>query len=209
MSRRAALVLSIALALPVSALANNFSFQNSGGRITSNGQSLSLTASNVMSVNGFNGGSFSGNLGSLSFTTGILTGGSLAASATFAAGGSFVITANGAHGLPGGTLFTGTFSSPVNWVAMWNPTGFGGRGNWSYKLSGTVIGTLSNGQTVSSRFVAYTFDVPGGLQFSSSVRFNNGVAALSAPEPATMALLGSGLVGIAAVGLRKCTKTAK
>lgn len=209
MSRRAALVLSIALALPVSALANNFSFHNSGGQITSNGQSLSLAGSNVMSVNSFNGGSFSGNLGSLSFTTGILTSGSLAAGATFAAGGSFIITANGAHGLPGGTLFTGTFFSPVNWVAIWNPSGFGGHGNWTYKLSGTVTGTLSNGQAVSSHFVAYTFDVPNGVQFSSSVRFNKGVASLSAPEPATMALLGSGLVGIAAVGLRKRAKTAR
>ena len=118
-------------------------------------------------------------------------------------------TARGTHGLTQGVLFQGTFTSPVSWVAVWNPKGDGNRGNWTYELSGVVTGVLSSGQKLSARFVAYTFDVPNGAQFSSSVRFNDGVASLTAPEPGTMALLGSGLVGIAAVGLRKRTKRSR
>ena len=198
MFRKAVLAVAISLAFPLLAFANNFSFGNSGGVITTSGNSLTLTGSNLISMNGF-----SGHLGGLSFTTGALKSGSFSGGGTFAAGGSFTLSGNGSQGL----LFKGTFSSPVSWVAVWNAMGDGGRGDWTYKLSGVVTGTIiSTGKTVSSRFVAYTLDVPNGAQFTSSVRFNDGNASVVTPEPATMALLGTGLVGIAAVGLRKRTK---
>ncbi len=207
MSKRAALTLSLAIAFPLLAYANQVSFRNAGGTISASGNSLSLTGSMLIGLAGFNGAGFTGNLGSLSLTTGTLLSGSLAAGGTFAAGGSFIAVSNGSGGLPGGVLFQGTFTSPVTWTAIWNPAG-GPRhsGNWTYKLSGVVTGTFSTGQKVSAQFVAYTFDVPNGAQFSSSVRFDHGVAALVAPEPATMGLLGTGLVGLAAVGLRKRRK---
>jgi hypothetical protein len=205
MSKRAALILSFVLALPLVAFGNSNSFQNRGGTLTSSGTSLTLSGSTLSSVNLGSMGA-AGNLGSLSFTTGALTSGSLSGGGTFAAGGSFTISANGSHGIPSGVIFDGTFSGPVTWKAVWNPDGDNHHGNWTYQLSGKVTGTLANGQKVSANFVAYTFDVPKGAPFTSSVRFMDGMATAAAsavPEPGSMALLGTGLVGLGMLAFRK------
>jgi hypothetical protein len=201
---RTALLLSVVVSLPLFAFANSASFQNHGGMLTSNGSSLTLQNSTLNAVTGFNGGSVFGNLGQLSFTTGALMSGSLAAGGTFAAGGSFMVMGNGSHGMPSGVLFNGTFSSPVTWTAVFNPTGGPNHtGNWTYKLTGTVTGTFSNGKHVTAQFVAFTFDVPKGAQFSGSVRFNSGSGSVAVPEPGTLALMGTGLIGLAYLGFRK------
>ncbi len=203
MSKSAALMLSLVLVFPVVSFANSNNFQNSGGRLSSNGTHLSLSGSTLSSVS-MGGTNASGALGSVSFTTGNLISGSLASGGTFAAGGSFKITGSGSNGLPAGVLFQGTFSGPVSWKAIWNPTS-DHRGDWTYELSGRISGTLANGQKLTANFVAYTFDVSHGAEFSSSVRFKNGMATTTSavPEPGTMALLGSGLLGLGLLGFRK------
>jgi hypothetical protein len=189
-----ALVLTAMLAcLPVAASASSSSYANSGGTVTAinGGTAITLTGSVLTTVTGGTCiSTCTGNLGTVSFTTGALTSGSLATGGTFAAGGSFTVMGNGSNGLSNGLLFHGTFTS-ATWTAVWDSSG-DHHGYWTYQLTGTVSGTLSNGQRLSENFVAFTFDVSHGQQFSSAVRFNDGAMAVAVPEPGTLSLLCSG-----------------
>src|SRR6267143_5283493 len=139
----------LALALPLTAFADSVDFTNSGGILAGCSNGLSLTGSALIAVNGLNGlGIVTGSdLGSVSFSTGALSGGSMQMGGTFAAGGSFTITGNGSNGIPNGTIFSGTFSGPAVWglVTLAN-------GTHNYTLTGVVAGMLgglhSDGVTV-------------------------------------------------------------
>jgi len=132
----------LALALPLTAFANSVDFTNSGGILAGSNSGLSLTGSALIAVNGLNGlGLVTGNnLGSVSFSTGALSGGSLQMGGTFAAGGSFAITGNGSSGIPNGTIFSGTFSGPATWTLVTLANG-----THNYTLTGIVTGTLGSG----------------------------------------------------------------
>ena len=203
MSKNAALLVTLFVIVPLAAFASSNTFENTGGQLSSNGTYLTLSGSTLSSVT-MGGINATGSLGALSFTTGKLISGSLGGGGTYASGGSFQITGNGTNGIPAGVLFNGTFTGPVTWKAIWNPTG-GHRGDWTYELSGRVSGILANGQKFTANFAAFTFDVSHGAAFSSSVRFKDGMATTTAavPEPGTMALLGSGLLGLGMLGFRK------
>src|SRR5678809_176385 len=129
--RRSALLLLLILSLPVAMWANssNVVFQNSGGKIVVGaGNSLQLKNSTLTSFTGLNGLTSTGILGTVNFSTGtMMSGGSLA------------------NGMATGVLFSGSFVGPVSWVGTYDPAGRHGLGNWTYVLSGTVSGTLSNG----------------------------------------------------------------
>ncbi len=195
------------LALPLSAWANSINVTNSRGQITSSGSSLMLNGSMLIGIGGFgSSGTLSGQLGMVSLNTGNLISGSLAGGGTFAAGGSFTIFSTGKDGLPTGTLFTGTFTGPVTWTATFTPNmGPNKQGAWVYTLKGTVRGTLSNGEKLSGTVIETTFDVTNGKQFSTNANLNFGSANLTVPEPGTMALFATGLVGLALV-IRRRTK---
>jgi PEP-CTERM motif len=182
--------------------ANTVGFQNSGGKVTSNGSSLTVSGSAITNWMGSSGSAIRG-LGTLSLKTGSLMSGSLGTGGVFASGGSFSIMGSRNAGLPKATLFKGTFTSPVSWLASLHPTaGPNRQGAWYYTLNGKISGRMSNGQRLSGSLVLSTFDVPKGAQFSVAANLDGGLANLAVPEPGSLGLLASGLVGLAIV-LRK------
>jgi hypothetical protein len=143
--------------------------------------------------------------GTVAFTTGSLISGSLSGTgpgvvATLNGGGSFVIMGNGTAGLPTGVIFSGTFSGPVEWSAF---PGASGNGSVFYVLSGAISGTWYNGTTVNGATTQITFDA-GKDGFMGSIAAGSGNTVITTvPEPGTLGLLGTGLVGLAGIVRKK------
>ena len=197
--KRILILVLLALALPMAAFANNsIDFTNSGGTLSGSSAGLSLTRSELIAVNGLNGlGLVTGNLGSLSFTTGALTSGSLQMGGTFAGGGSFIIDGNGTNGIPSGAIFTGSFSGPVTWTLITLANG-----THDYTLSGSVTGTTLSGATVEGATVQLVINTGKGF-FNGSTTISSGDTNIVVAEPGSLTLLGTGLLGLAGVVRRK------
>lgn len=200
MGKKLILLAVLALALPMAAFASSgVDFTNSGGTLSGTNSGLSLTGSVLVAVNGLNGGGLitGSNLGSVTFSTGALTSGSLAMGGTFAAGGSFTITGNGSNGIPNGTLFSGTFSSPVSWqlVTLAN-------GTHNYILTGVMTGTTMSGFSTNGVTVQLTINTGKGF-FNGSTQISSGDTNIVVPEPGTLTLLGTGLISLAGAARRK------
>ena len=193
--RRVALLVLLALALPMAAFANSsIDFTNSGGTLVGTNSGMTLSNSTLIAVNGFGGlGLVTGNLGTVDFSTGALTSGSLQMGGTFAAGGTFTITGNGTGGLPNGVIFSGTFSGPVTWTLVTLANG-----THNYTLTGALTGNVgANGVTVQ-----LTINTGKGF-FNGMTTISSGDTNIVVPEPGTLGLLGTGLVGIAGLLRRK------
>lgn len=203
--KRMLLVALLALALPLVAFASDsIDFTNSGGTLSGSNAGLTLTGSELIAVNGLNSlGLVTGNLGSVTFSTGALMSGSLNCTvagvcATFAGGGSFVIKGNGTNGIPNGNIFNGSFNGPVTWVMVTLANG-----THNYTLMGTISGTwLNTGETVNGAVVQLTINTGKGF-FNGKVNISSGDTNITVPEPSTLGLMGIGMVGLAGAMRRR------
>jgi len=204
------LVVSICLAgcmlLSTAALADNSTdFSNSGGTLSGSNAGLSLTGSTLIGIATFPGGTMNtsgatttGNLGSVTFTTAGMTTGTLQMGGSFAAGGSFTIDGNGTDGVANGVLFSGSFSGPVTWTMTTLANG-----THSYTLTGVVSGSMG-GANVNGITVQLTVNSGRGYFCGSTLASGGDTSFVSSvPEPSTLALLGTGALGLAGALRRK------
>jgi PEP-CTERM motif len=207
MVKKLLLLAVLALALPLAAFASSsIDTTNVGGTLTGTASGLSLSGSTLTQVSGLigNPGLIQGtDLGSVTFTTGALTSGSLSGgNMTFAAGGTFTITGNGVNGVPNGVIFSGSFVNAANpsdaVTVIENCAG----SSCSYTITGALSGTLYTGfKTVAatSQITVFTHQGP----WAHGVTVASGDTTIVVPEPGTLTLFGTGLIGLAGIIRRK------
>jgi hypothetical protein len=189
--KRVVVLALLALAMPLMASAGSIAITNSGGFLAGSTSGMTLTNSTLIQYGGIVGT----NLGTLQFTTGALTSGSLKMGGMFAAGGSFVITGNGSGGVPNGVIFSGTFSGPVTWTLITLSNG-----THNYTLSGAVVGKGGTAATIQ-----FTINTHKAF-FNKKAKISSGDTNLTTtPEIGTLGLFGTGLVGIAGLIRRRVT----
>jgi PEP-CTERM motif len=182
------MTLLLVLALPMAAFADsNVDLTNVGGTLVGTSAGLTLTDSTLIHMNGT-----LGNLGTVEFATGALLSGTLQGNATFDGGGSFTIVSN-----TNGTLFSGAFDGPVTWSLTTLANG-----THNYTLTGAISGSWMGGATVYGATSQLTINTGKGF-FNGSTTIASGDTNIVVPEPGSLTLMGTGLLGFAGVLRRK------
>jgi hypothetical protein len=203
-AKRVSVLGLLSVLLPLAALASSSSHpgstclsglvcvNNGGGTATGGSGGLSMTGSNASIVNQI--GVVTGNLGTLEFTTGAVTSGTLGSTVVGNVvnfgDGTFTIT-TGPAGYNGftGVLFTGTFST-ITWT-------FDGRSNgqYDYTLSGFISGTWEGSTNASGTSVQLFFHSKTPYT-GGPISLGTGTTDIIVPEPASVGLMGTGLIGM-------------
>jgi hypothetical protein len=192
--KRVVLLTLLALALPVATWASTIGVTNKGGTIMGDNSGLSLSGSVMIAY----GSAVGSNLGTVTFSTGAFLTGNAQMGGTLAAGGSFTITGNGTGGVPNGVLFSGTFTSTATDPLTWKLVTLS-NGTHNYTLSGGIV-TMGGQVAGTSQLTVNT----GKGFFNGSVALESGDTSISAvPEPGTLSLLGTGLLGLGGLLRRK------
>ena len=196
--KAALLLIILALALPLTAFADGIVLTNQNGSIAISDAGINSTGSQLRSFNGIIAPP-GHSLGSVSFSTGALTSGSLATGGTFSStGSSFVVIGKGNYGQPKGTIFNGSFVGPVIWTLTSPP----GAKNLTFTLSGTIQGMLYDGRMVTGTTVQNIYTINGQLTQGIG-HIKVGSTPLAVPEPGTLGMFGVGLVALGGMFRRK------
>jgi hypothetical protein len=192
--KRIVLIALLALALPMVAFAGSSAtvdFSNEGGTLTGSSAGLTLVGSTLTGANPWSGQDIIGNIGTVAFSTGsyISTVGNVS---TFNGGGSFTITGNGMDGFASGVVFSGSFTGNVTLTFQ----GMTSNGGSVYEIKGTLAGTMNGKAATGITFEDYVFSGNNGWMGTSTLGSGD-TFITPVPEPGTLGLLGTGLVGLA------------
>jgi len=157
--RRVVVLALLALILPIAAWADGINLTNQFGSISVSDSGITTRGSELTSFNGIvapKGHS----LGTVSYSTGALTSGTIAGGGVFSStGSSFNVVGRGNYGQPKGVIFSGAFVGDISWTLVSQV-----KTKLTYTLSGDISGQLYTGRMVTGSTTQTIVSTAGQLQ---------------------------------------------